>query len=199
MPNPGSLMPNPGSRQWMKHLGTGMSKDIGILSYGAYIPQRRLQRSSIYAANAWFAPELKGSAKGERAIGNWDEDAITMGVEAARDALTGWDRSSLGGLSLASTTLPFADRLNAGVIKEALNLKDSVSALDGTGSQRAGSSALIQALKGRPPVGHRSCASLPICARRPPPPRPSSRLVTRRRRCWSARVSRLPGFWARTA
>ena len=125
-----------------------MSKDIGILSYGAYIPQRRLQRSSIYAANAWFAPELKGSAKGERAIGNWDEDAITMGVEAARDALTGWDRSSLGGLSLASTTLPFADRLNAGVIKEALNLKDSVSALDGTGSQRAGSSALIQALKG---------------------------------------------------
>ena len=124
-----------------------MSKDIGILSYGAYIPQRRLQRSSIYAANAWFAPELKGSAKGERAIGNWDEDAITMGVEAARDALTGWDRTSLGGLSLASTTLPFADRLNAGVIKEALNLKDCVSALDGTGSQRAGSSALMQALK----------------------------------------------------
>ena len=124
-----------------------MSKDIGILSYGAYIPQRRLQRSSIYAANAWFAPELKGSSKGERAIGNWDEDAITMGVEAARDALTGWDRATLGGLSLASTTLPFADRLNAGVIKEALNLEDSVSALDSTGSLRAGSSALIQALK----------------------------------------------------
>ena len=124
-----------------------MSKDIGILSYGAYIPQRRLQRSSIYAANAWFAPELKGSSKGERAIGNWDEDAITMGVEAARDALTGWDRATLGGLSLASTTLPFADRLNAGVIKEALNLKDGVSALDSTGSLRAGSSALIQALR----------------------------------------------------
>ena len=124
-----------------------MSKDVGILSYGAYIPQRRLQRSSIYAANAWFAPELKGSAKGERAIGNWDEDAITMGVEAARDALTGWDRAAVGGLSLASTTLPFADRLNAGVVKEALNLKDIVTGQDNTGSLRAGSSALVQALK----------------------------------------------------
>jgi hydroxymethylglutaryl-CoA synthase len=124
-----------------------MSNDFGILSFGAYIPQRRLQRTSIYAANAWFAPELKGLSKGERAIGNWDEDAITMAVEAARDALTGWHRASIGGLSLASTTLPFADRLNAGVVKEALNLEDAVSALDNTGSLRAGTSALIQVLK----------------------------------------------------
>lgn len=124
-----------------------MSNDIGILAFGAYIPLRRLQRASIYAANAWFAPELKGLSKGERAIANWDEDAITMAVEAARDALTGYERANIGGLSLASTTLPFADRLNAGVVKEALNLSDTVSASDSTGSQRAGTSALIQALK----------------------------------------------------
>jgi 3-hydroxy-3-methylglutaryl CoA synthase len=123
-----------------------MSKDIGILSFGAYIPQRRLQRSAVYATNAWFAPDLKGASKGERAIANWDEDAITMAVEAGRDALTGWDRAKIGAVSLASTTLPFQDRLNSGVVKEALTLNDNIAALDATGSLRAGASSLIQAL-----------------------------------------------------
>jgi hydroxymethylglutaryl-CoA synthase len=96
-----------------------MMADVGILSFGAYVPRRRLQRSAIYAANSWFAPGLKGLAKGERAVGDWDEDTITMAVEAGRDALTGIDRSSIGSLSLASTTLPYADRLNSGIVKEA--------------------------------------------------------------------------------
>src|SRR5258708_613349 len=109
-----------------------MSKDIGILAFGAYIPKRRLQRAAVYAAHSWFAPGLKGAAKGERAIGNWDEDPITMAVEAGRDALAGWDRGKVGSVSLASTTLPYADRLNAGVVKEALNLSDNVGAFDAT-------------------------------------------------------------------
>src|ERR1700740_138172 len=119
-----------------------MSGETGILSYGAYIPRKRLQRSVIYAANAWFAPGLKGLAKGERAIGDWDEDSITMAVEAARDALIGVDRSQVGSLSLASTTLPYADRLNSGIVKEALSLPDAVASLDATGSQRAATSSL---------------------------------------------------------
>lgn len=118
----------------------------GILSFGAYLPLRRLQRAAIYDANKWFAPGLRGLARGERTVANWDEDAITMAVEAARDALIGIDRAGLGAVSLASTTLPFADRLNAGIVKEALGLADGIAALDIAGSQRAGTSALIQAL-----------------------------------------------------
>jgi len=121
--------------------------DIGILSFGAYVPRKRLQRASIHAASAWFAPGLKGLAKGERAIADWDEDSITMAVEAARDALTGFERAHIGSVSLASTTLPFADRLNAGIVKEALNLSDNVAAFDMTGSQRAGVSSLRDALE----------------------------------------------------
>ncbi|CAN7650891.1 3-hydroxy-3-methylglutaryl CoA synthase [Phenylobacterium sp. LjRoot219] len=123
-----------------------MSGDTGILSFGAYIPRKRLQRAAIYSTNAWFAPGLKGLAKGERAVGDWDEDVITMAVEAARDTLEGVDRATVGSLSLASTSLPFVDRLNSGVVKEALNLADGIAALDVTGSQRAGTSALLQAL-----------------------------------------------------
>ena len=51
---------------------------IGITAYGAYIPRRRLQRKAVAQANAWFAPDLVGGAKGERAMANWDEDAVTM-------------------------------------------------------------------------------------------------------------------------
>ena len=77
--------------------------DIGILGFGAYLPKRRLDRGAIHAFNSWFAGGLRGLAKGEKAIANWDEDAITMGVEAARDCLAQGDRSRVAGLSYPQT------------------------------------------------------------------------------------------------
>lgn len=127
--------------------------DFGILSFGAYLPRSRLQRSVVAAANAWFAPGLKGLAKGERAIRNWDEDSITMGVEAARDCLAGFDRAALAQLMLASSTLPFDERQNAGVVANALQLKTALRAVDQAGSLRAGSSALAAALEGSGAAG----------------------------------------------
>ena len=118
--------------------------DTGIHGFGAYIPRTRLQRSAIHAANGWFAGGLRGLAKGEKAVGNWDEDPITMAVEAARDLLADRPRS-IDGITLASTTHVFADRQNAGVIKEALDLADATGALDAGGSQRCGTSSLIAA------------------------------------------------------
>lgn len=120
----------------------------GILSYGLYIPRRRLQRASIHDINRWFAPGLAGMAKGEKAIGNWDEDPVTMAVEAGRYCMDGFDRKAIASLSLASTTLPFADRSNAGIVKEALNLSDNVSSHDRTGSLRAATGLLMQSLQG---------------------------------------------------
>jgi hydroxymethylglutaryl-CoA synthase len=119
----------------------------GILSYGLYLPRRRLQRSSIYEANSWYAPGLGSLAKGEKAISNWDEDPVTMAVEAGRYCMDGIDRALIESVSLASTTLPFADRSNAGIAKEALNLSDNIMSTDRTGSLRAATSALMQSLQ----------------------------------------------------
>ena len=58
--------------------------DRGITSYAAYIPRLRMARSSIAAAHAWAMPGLKAAGKGERAFCSWDEDAITMSVDAVR-------------------------------------------------------------------------------------------------------------------
>lgn len=133
---------------------------VGILSVGAYVPRLRLQRSAVAAAHAWYNPGLRGLARGERAMANWDEDSITMAVEAARDCLGDGDRSAVTRVVLASTTFPFADRQNCGVMKEALNLHDDVAALDVGGSQRAGTSALIDAfLAARASEGNVLCVA----------------------------------------
>ena len=52
---------------------------VGILAYGAYLPRLRLARKSVADANAWFNPALKGLAKGERTMCNWDEDSRDHG------------------------------------------------------------------------------------------------------------------------
>lgn len=122
-------------------------KNIGISAYGAYLPRLRLARRAIAETNAWFNPALKGLAKGERTMCNWDEDAVTMAVEAARDCLAAHDRDGVAAVCLASTTLPFKDRLNAGIVSEALNLKPSIAAQDVGASQRAATSALVAALQ----------------------------------------------------
>ena len=119
--------------------------NAGILAFGGYVPRRRLQRRAIALANAWFNPALMGLGEGERAIANWDEDALTMAVEAARDCLANRGREGISHVFLASTTFPFQDRQNAGIVAEALRLAGPVGTLDLAGSQRAGTSALITA------------------------------------------------------
>ncbi len=120
---------------------------IGITSYGAYIPRLRLERSAIFQAMGWFAPALVMVAQGERSMCNHDEDALTMAVAASRDCLTGMDKTKIDGSYLCSTTLPFADRQNAGILKTALNLGDDLITADFTASLRAGTTGLITALE----------------------------------------------------
>ncbi len=129
-----------------------VQQTVGIVSFGAYVPRLRLQRKAMAAANAWFNPSVAGLGKGERSMANWDEDAVTMAVEAARDALPDSrdplaSRTRIGALYFASTTMPFADRQNAGIIAAALSLPEAIHTADIAGSQRAGLSALIAALE----------------------------------------------------
>ena len=119
---------------------------IGISAFGGYVPRMRMPREEIAKANAWLNPGLRGQAKGERSLAQWDEDAITMAVEAARDCLFNRKGEPVDAVYLASTTLPFADRLNAGIVAGAIGLGERLAALDVTSSQRAGLSALAAAV-----------------------------------------------------
>ncbi|MEH6474855.1 MAG: 3-oxoacyl-[acyl-carrier-protein] synthase III C-terminal domain-containing protein [Sneathiella sp.] len=121
--------------------------EVGILAYGGYIPKSRLQRDQIFKAHAWFNPGLKGLSRGERSIANWDEDSVTMAVESARDCVTPDQRENISAVYMASTTFPFQDRQNAGIVADALNMKSNIQTLDFTSSMRAGTAALTVALQ----------------------------------------------------
>jgi 3-hydroxy-3-methylglutaryl CoA synthase len=122
--------------------------DIGITSYAAYVPRLRMERAAIAAAHAWALPALRGLAKGERSFCSWDEDSITLSVEAVRYCLQAARTTRIGALTYASTTPVFADLQNATLIAAAAGLEsDGISTLDACGSLRAGTSALLRALE----------------------------------------------------
>ncbi|RLC91464.1 MAG: 3-hydroxy-3-methylglutaryl CoA synthase [Chloroflexi bacterium] len=111
----------------------------GIVSYGAYIPIYRLSRAIL--GQVWG-----GGGKGEKAIANWDEDSITMAVEAGMDCLQGIEKRSVDALYFASTTPPFKEKQSASIIAAGLDLREDIIAADFCSSLRSGTIALRAAL-----------------------------------------------------
>lgn len=119
---------------------TKEAQAAGIVAVGAYVPLYRLPRSTI--AQAWGARSLGG----ERSVANYDEDSVTMAVEAARDCLNGIDRSTVDGLYFASTTAPYSEKGCATLIAAALDLPSNILTADFAHSLRSGTSALLAAM-----------------------------------------------------
>ena len=122
-----------------------------LLAAGAYVPRLRLARSTIHQATGWLAA-ARPAPSGARSVCSWDEDSLTMATEAACSARTAagapLDRGAIGALVLASTTLPFADRSNAGIVAAALDLPETAATQDVGGSLRAATTALLQLARG---------------------------------------------------
>jgi len=118
----------------------------GIIRYGSYIPYFRLQRAAM------------GAGKGERAVASFDEDSVSMAVEAARDAVRG--DVPIDAVLFATTSPAYAEKLDAATIQAALDLPENVSSLGLGGSTRMGVAALLLGLDlaagGRPAL---VCAS----------------------------------------
>src|SRR5258707_10194658 len=82
----------------------------GIVSYGSYVPYRRLKRSAIAAVLG------TPSGKGERAIASFDEDSVSMAVEAVCHALKSAPPGDVEALIFATTPPPCAGKIYAPVI-----------------------------------------------------------------------------------
>jgi hydroxymethylglutaryl-CoA synthase len=106
---------------------------VGITSYGAYVPMLRLPLAAIGG----------GKPGGpEKAVANWDEDAVTMSIAAAIECLRGVDRASVDGVLFASTSYPFKEKQAAALVARALDLRRDVLTADVGDSLRAGTTAL---------------------------------------------------------
>jgi 3-hydroxy-3-methylglutaryl CoA synthase/uncharacterized OB-fold protein len=108
-----------------------------IISYGSYVPFRRLDRAAI--AEALGTPPGSGT----RAVASYDEDATSMGVEAARNALANVPPELAPEMVLFATSDPaYLDKTNATAIHAALGLDRSIGAFDVVGSVRSGMAAM---------------------------------------------------------
>ncbi len=104
----------------------------GIVRYGSYVPYFRLTRSAI------------GAGKGERAVASFDEDAVSMAVEAARDAVRGG--IAVDALLFATLSPAYAEKLDTATIQAALDLPETLSSVAISGSSRMGLAALLLGL-----------------------------------------------------
>ena len=111
-----------------------------VAQIGGYLPLLRLDRPA--AAKALRFAGLGGRGAGRRAVAGWDEDAVTLAVEAAR-GLPAADR-----LVFASTSAPFYERSHATLAASALGLPETVRTTDVAGSRRCAVGALLDALLG---------------------------------------------------
>lgn len=107
----------------------------GIIAAGAYIPLYRIGKET----SGW-------GSSAEKAVANFDEDSVSMGVAAALDCLKGIDRGSVDALFFASTTSPYQEKQAATIVATALDLRPDVFTTDCTNSLRSGTSALRMAL-----------------------------------------------------
>lgn len=118
----------------------------GIISYGSYIPYWRLQRATISGALGIH------SGKGTRSVASYDEDPTSMGVEAARMALSALDGTSTRAVYFATTRPSYLEKTNATAIHAALDLDEDAFAADMIGSVRSGVAAIRAALDAPKPT-----------------------------------------------
>ncbi|MDD5093154.1 MAG: 3-oxoacyl-[acyl-carrier-protein] synthase III C-terminal domain-containing protein [Dehalococcoidia bacterium] len=130
----------------------------GIVSYDAYVPWYRMKRDTIFAAMGW----LNGArGKGEKAICGDDEDSITMAVGAAKACLGNLAPEKVDGVFFATTTAPYRDRQDAGIITGALDLRPNIRNADFTDSTKSGTAALLSAIDA---VKAGSSKNIMVCA-----------------------------------
>ncbi len=119
---------------------------VCVRSCGLYLPALRVRREEyVKFLGTFAAPGVQ-----EKAVGDYDEDAVTMAQEATRAALGGVDGgepATLAGLYLASTTLPYAEKVQAATLVEAVSAAEGAFVSEHTTSTRAGTEALICAAR----------------------------------------------------
>ncbi len=113
---------------------------VGISRYASYIPHCRLDRRLI--AQAWDTRQPKG----EIAVANYDEDSLTLAIEAAMGCL-GEPPARVGGAYFASTSSPYGEKQMASVVATACDLPRAIFTADFAGSARAGVSAMLAAAR----------------------------------------------------
>lgn len=121
----------------------------GIVSYGVYIPRYRIRLNEI--ARVWGDGDdiAEGLRVFEKSVPDLDEDAVTIAVEAARNALAraDIDPQRIGAIYAGSESHPYAVKPTGTIVGEAICTSSAFTAADFEFACKAGTAA-IQACLG---------------------------------------------------
>ena len=118
--------------------------DVGILSYGIWVPRHRISTEEI--ARVW-GKDGKAMASGlgvrSKSVPAVDEDVVTMSVEAAEMAMrrSGVAPTDVGAVYVGSESHPYAVKPTATVVAEAMGATPDLTAADYEFACKAGTAA----------------------------------------------------------
>lgn len=121
------------------------NRKVGIVGYGAYVPMYRLPAVEI--ARVWGQSPKSVPIK-EKAVAGMDEDTVTMGIEAARNAIAraGIDPQRLRAVWTGSESHPYAVKPSSTIIAEAVGAPAHIQAADLEFACKAGTEAMVMAM-----------------------------------------------------
>ena len=116
-------------------------RPVGIVGYGAYVPQFRLPASEV--SRVWTGG-TGGVPITEKAVAGLDEDVITMAIEAARNALArgGIDPRLIRAVWVGSESHPYAVKPSSTIVAESIGAAPNIQAADWEFACKAGSEAM---------------------------------------------------------
>lgn len=115
--------------------------ETGIAGYGSYIPRYRLPAAEI--TRIWHNGE-GGQPIKEKAVPGLDEDTLTIGLEAARNALARAkiDPQHIGAVWVGSESPPYAVKPTSTIIAEAIGATPHTEAADWQFACKAGTETI---------------------------------------------------------
>jgi len=117
---------------------------VGIVSYGVYIPKFRIRTSEI--SRHWKKDPLTLASLGvkEKSVADWDEDCLTMALEASKVALSKLklDPEKIGACYMGSESFPYAVKPVSTILASMLGMKNEYFSSDLQFACKAGTSAI---------------------------------------------------------
>jgi hydroxymethylglutaryl-CoA synthase len=119
--------------------------EVGIVSYGAYIPRYRITPQEI--GKVWGTDgemTSKGLMIFSKSVPGQDEDTITMSVEAARGMMrrSQVNPKEIGALYVGSESHPYAVKPSGTIVAEAIEASPNITVADFEFACKAGTAAI---------------------------------------------------------
>jgi hydroxymethylglutaryl-CoA synthase len=138
-------MNKPSSLNQQQSLILKPDRSVGIIGYGAYVPRYRLPASEV--ARIWTGGK-GGLPVKEKAVPGFDEDVITMSIEAARNALARAqiNVADIRAVWVGSESHPYAVKPTSTIVAEAIGATPNIQAADWEFACKAGTETIVAAM-----------------------------------------------------